>query len=295
MSVSNDLDRPHPASRGRICSRRLEADPRFAYGLFVPDEIPGEAPLGLLVAVHDSRRKYLECVHGFCAFASSHQLAVLAPLFPRDVQHIGLRDGYKLLHEPGLRYDLLLHAMVDELGRSIACHTSRFFLHGYSGGAQFAHRYLLLHPQRVRAASVGAPGGVTLVDEEADWWAGVRDIDALFGQRLDESELRQVPLQLMVGELDTGFDEMREQPPSRLWRSDDERRGANRIDRLRMLRRSLEAIGVRPSFQMLPGLRHGDGPWPAMALSQRFFAAQLRSGSRAATPSTSPSGALSAV
>jgi pimeloyl-ACP methyl ester carboxylesterase len=267
-----------PLPRGVPFQRPCRADPRFSYGLYlpqVPDDAAAEAPLGLVVAVHDSRRLPMECITGFMPFCDAHRHAVLAPLFPRDVQGIGCEDGYKFLHEPGLRYDQLLHTMMEELAGDLPCDGERFFLHGYSGGAQFAHRYLLLHPGRVRAATVGAPGGVTLIDDQADWWAGVRNMEALFGRALDLAALRRVPLQLLVGEHDTETDEMKEQPPSRFWHSDAERLGANRIDRLQVLRRSLEAIGAKPRFHIMPGLKHGHGPGPAMARAAAFFAEHL--------------------
>lgn len=260
--------------RGTPFQRPCRADPRFSYGLYLPDCPVGE-PLGLVVAVHDSRRKHMECVEGFMAFCDAHHHAVLAPLFPRDVQGIGCADCYKFLHEPGLRYDRLLHTLLDELAEDAPVDTTRFFLHGYSGGAQFAHRYLLLHPGRVRAATVGAPGEVTLVDDQADWWAGVRDMQAVFGHPLDPAALRRVPLQLLVGGRDTDTDEMTAQPPSRFWGSDAERLASNRIDRLQVLRRSLQAVGVEPHWEFMPGLKHGEGPGPAMARSSTFFAGQL--------------------
>jgi poly(3-hydroxybutyrate) depolymerase len=258
-----------PLPRGAPIQRPCRADPRFSYGLYVPQPPEGaatDAPLGLVVAVHDSRRLPLECVNGFIPFCDTHHHAVLAPLFPRDVQGLRCEDGYKFLHEPGLRYDRLLHTMIDELAADLPCDGSRFFLHGYSGGAQFAHRYVLLNPSRVRAATVGAPGAVTLIDDRADWWAGVRNMDALFGCPLDLAAVRRVPLQLLVGEHDTDTDEMKEQPPSRVWHSDAERLAANRIDRLQ---------AARPRFHIMPGLKHGHGPGPAMDRSAAFFAEQL--------------------
>ena len=43
---------------------------------------------------------------------------------------------------------------------------------GFSGGAQFAHRFLYIHPGRLRAVSLGAPGLVTMLDETRAWWVG---------------------------------------------------------------------------------------------------------------------------
>jgi pimeloyl-ACP methyl ester carboxylesterase len=242
-------------------------DPRFSYALAVPSH--GAVP-GLLVTVHNSVRWYELNLHEFRPFGQGHGYVVMAPVFPADLRG-GSSDGYKFLLESGERHDLVLNAMVEEVAQATGCDASRFLLHGYSGGAQFVHRYLLLHPGRVRAAAIGAPGAVTLLDEELDWWGGVRDVPQRFGLGLDLAALRKVPIQLVVGDGDTEVTPLREQPPSRFWRSDEERLGASRIDRLRAFQRSLEAADVTSEFTLMPGLAHGEGDGPSIALAERFF------------------------
>jgi pimeloyl-ACP methyl ester carboxylesterase len=168
--------------------------------------------------------------------------------------------------------------MVREVAETTGCEGERFFLHGYSGGGQFVHRYLLLHPGRVRAASVGAPGAVTLLDEAQPWWGGTADVHERFGHPLDLAAVREVPVQLVVGSDDTDTRGLREQPPSRFWPSDQERRGAHRIARLQALQRSLQAIGTRTSFELMPGVGHGEGDGPSIALAQGLFAEVMARG-----------------
>ena len=197
---------------------------------------------------------------------------------PRRRQSCGNPDGYKYLLEKELRYDLILNGMIDAVVQATGCDGKRFCLQGYSGGAHLVHRYLFLHPGRVLAASIGAPGEVTLLDSQVDWWGGVQNIEPLFGLRLDLSELRRVPLQLVVGDQDTDTEELDTPPASRYWDSAAQRALANRIDRLRALQRSLKEAGVSPEFELMPGVEHHAGPAPAMALAKRFFARRLRSG-----------------
>jgi poly(3-hydroxybutyrate) depolymerase len=260
---------------GPVATFAHPTDSRFAFALFVPEHPPASSAPGLLVTVHDSTRNHLACTERFAPFAQAHGLVVLAPLFPRNVLGDGQVDGYKFLCEPGLRYDQLLHEMIDEATRRTGCDGTRFFLQGYSGGAQFVHRYLLLHPERLRAASVGAPGVVTLPDERVDWWAGVRDLDSAFGRPFNPALLRNVPIQLIVSDGDTETWEIREQPPSGHWPVEADRLRSNRVDRLRVLHRALLGMGANSQLTMLRGLPHGQGPGPAATLAQQFFAEQL--------------------
>ena len=190
-------------------------DPRFSYCLFVPEPDANAPAPGLVVVIHDSMRNFMECRDAFADFGEKHRQVVLAPLFPINVLGDGNPDGYKYLFEGSIRYDLLLNGMIEAVGRETGCDTSRFCIYGYSGGGQFVHRYLFLHPQRLRAASVGAPGEVTLLDPEVDWWAGVRDVQAVLGQALDLAALRRVPLQLVVGDQDIETEELDPAPASR--------------------------------------------------------------------------------
>jgi len=251
------------------------ADSRFSFALFAPEQPPGSPPPGLLVTVHDSTRNHLDCARRFAPFAKAHGLVVLAPLFPRNVLGDGQADGYKFLREQDLRYDQLLHEMIDEAGRRTGGDGSHFFLQGYSGGAQFVHRYLLIHPERLRAVSVGAPGVVTLPDERVDWWAGVRDLESVFGRPFNLALLRNVPIQLLVSDADTETWEIREQPASDHWPVEADRLRSNRVDRLRVLHRALLGVGAKTQLTMLQGLSHGQGPGPAATLAQQFFAEQL--------------------
>ncbi|MDB5359229.1 MAG: hydrolase [Rhodospirillales bacterium] len=50
----------------------------------------------------------------------------------------------------------------------------------------------MLHPDRLWAASIGAPGSVTLLDLTRDWWVGTRDVQARFGIAVDPDTMAKV-------------------------------------------------------------------------------------------------------
>jgi poly(3-hydroxybutyrate) depolymerase len=246
-------------------------DRRFGYCLHVP-AVSGR-PRGLLVTVHGSERSFMANRDGFIPFAERHGHVVLAPLFPIDVLGNGNGDGYKALIEVPLRYDRLLDAMVDEVARKTRC-PRRFLLQGYSGGAQFAHRYAFVHPRRVRALAVGAPGQITLPDPARVWPRGLGGIEALFGVRLDLRALQRLPVQLVVGSQDTGRTPMVGRRRAGAHDEDDAEAATaeTRIERARLLAHACREAGLRCTLQLLRGKRHGEGPLPAIAAAARFFA-----------------------
>jgi poly(3-hydroxybutyrate) depolymerase len=256
-------------SSGSVQILSLQADDRFAYALFRPRSATDQ-PAGLVVTIHDTERKFMEHLDSFKTFAEQHQHVVVAPLFPADLLGDGNEDGYKFLREQSIRYDLVLNAMVDEVAQATGC-TTRFMLQGYSGGGQYAHRYMLLHPDRVVAASIAAPGEVTLPDDQARWWTGIQDVDQLFDWPVDLQALQRMAVQLVVGEKDTDTSRLTVQPPSRFWESDEVRLRSNRIERLRTLHKALNECRIPATFELMPGREHGNGQDHALELAQVFF------------------------
>src|SRR5262249_14104839 len=142
---------------------------------------------------------------GFCEELGA---ICLAPLFPASLEQPGELDNYKFLRFRSNRFDLLLLSIVEEIATKWRIEASRFLLFGFSGGAQFAHRFAYLHPQRLQAVVCAAPGSVTLLDETRDYWVGVRDIAGVFGHPLDWAALGRVPFHVVVGADDTDASEI---------------------------------------------------------------------------------------
>jgi pimeloyl-ACP methyl ester carboxylesterase len=202
---------------GKIPRKALISEPRVSYSLYIPpehykDTSSGEAngasqaalsKLPLLVFIHGTMRDDSYVERGLIPFAESTPCAVMAPLFPAGLDGSTDLDSYKLLRSPTLRSDLALLDMLNEVAhRWPGIDTTKVFLMGYSGGAQFAHRFLYLYPERLAAVSIGAPGTVTVLDHSASWPSGVADAEELFGIRVDKDLIKQVKLQLVVGDAD---------------------------------------------------------------------------------------------
>ncbi len=236
-----------------MVAARLE--PRCSYCVYTPDPY-GRDLQGLLVYVHGQGRRFQYLVHALRRLAEALRLVVVCPLFPGNILRDGNLEGYKYLREGDLRYDEILLDIVDEIQEGIALPERRFFLGGYSGGAQFAHRFCYLHGRRVKAVSVAAPGSVTLPQPELPWWPGIGSIDEALGKEADLAGLEGVPMQLVVGTFDDDPGDARFAETNRYWCPDAAVAGATRVERLRTLHRALEERRLGAELELVPGVGH---------------------------------------
>jgi pimeloyl-ACP methyl ester carboxylesterase len=233
------------------------SDPRFSYCLYVPERlIHDTAGVDIVVAMHGTGRTFVAYRDAFSAFGRWNDCIIVCPLFPVGVLGDGNRSGFKYIVEGDIRYDRVLLSIVDEVRARYGIEEARFGLFGYSGGAHFAHRMLLLHPRRLWAVSVGAPGSVTRLDQGKDWWVGVRDLEAKFGIQLDLDAMRQVPAQIVVGAADLESWEITHQEGGRYWMPGANDAGATRPERARALASSLESHGIRVRLDIVPNMAH---------------------------------------
>jgi len=234
-----------------------KADPRFHYCLYVPPKVGDGAKVDLLIAVHGTgRTSFLDFRDGFAEFGRWNDCAVLCPVFPVGVLGDGNRNGYKYIAEGDIRYDEIVLKMVDEVAGKYGQDWSRFAMFGFSGGGHFTHRFAILHPGKLWAASIGAPGSVTLLDPAKDWWVGVRDIKQRFGIDFDTAALARVPVQMIVGEADLETWEITHKPGGTYWMEGANDAGRTRPERLQALKASFESAGVDVRLELVPGVSH---------------------------------------
>lgn len=247
-------------------------DPRFAYCLYVPRSLAegrGDPP-ELIVVMHGTGRSFVQYRDAFAEFGRWHNCVILAPLFPVGVLGDGNRNGFKYMREGDIRYDEILLAMVAEIEAKYGFSFPRFALFGYSGGGHFAHRFLILHPNRLWAVSIGAPGSVTLPDPTRDFWVGVRDLEARFGRPFAPEAIAAVPTQMVVGAADLETWEITHREGGSYWMPGANDAGRTRPERLRALKAAFEALGSRVRFDELPNVPH-DG-MKALPAVKGFFA-----------------------
>lgn len=237
------------------------SDPRFPYWVHLPDCYFDEKDphYQLMVIIHGTGCAVEQYIAEAKAWADAHKVALLAPLFPGGLIDPEDFNAYKLLSCDGVRYDNILLAMVADMAKRYpGVDGGRFFLFGHSGGGQFVNRFLLVHPERLKAASIGAPGRPTFLNFEEDYFWGVRDFAAHFDKEIDMEAVRAVPVQITVGEKDTEF--IGESPY-----------GACRVERMKSLQKNFTQQGIHTELEILPGLAHPGGERERVTTAQGFF------------------------
>ncbi len=276
---------------GRIPFRLSRSHPSVSYTLYIPShaynpdpsrssqEPPYNLPrLPLVVTIHGTSRDAEACRDRLREFADKHHVAVLAPFFPAGITSALDLDSYKLLRTPTFNSDRILLSIIDDEIAQIwpGISTSRFFLTGYSGGGQFVLRMLYIHPSRLHAVSIGAPGRPTFLDENEPWPRGIGNLETIFGDgtKIDIDAIRAVKgIQLLVGSEDNfihggeefmGFLEqfkakMRESGAADQQAALDPSLGGmkeGRLDGLTKLRDSWKDRGIEARFDVVPGVAH---------------------------------------
>ncbi|WP_339849733.1 alpha/beta hydrolase [uncultured Nisaea sp.] len=242
--------------RGFTISFACRADPRFSYCLFVPEDLGEAGEPDLLVAVHGTGRAQEEYRNTFGEFGRYNNCVILAPLFPAGVRGDDERDGYKYILEGDIRYDEIVLSMVKEVEERLAVSFPKFMMFGFSGGGHFTHRFLYLHPERLKAVSIGSPGSITLLDDSRDWWVGIRNMKEMFGKSVDFDALRKVAVHLIVGGADTEGWEITHKPGGARWMEGCNDAGKTRIERNTTLKKSLESHGVTVKQEIVPNVAH---------------------------------------
>lgn len=195
------------------------------YYVFVPDAVRVRRPPGpvrLLVIPnntggggHDDfdvhRQDVLQNIRHFRARAEELGVVVLMPVFPRSrtdwqvYTHALDRDVFTTSVPAYKRLDQQLIAMIDHARARLQMGTDeRVLMQGFSASGMFVSRFTLLHPDRVRAAVVGAPGGWPMAPTATlRYPMGTSDVAALTGAPFDAERARAVPIWFHLGALDT--------------------------------------------------------------------------------------------
>jgi pimeloyl-ACP methyl ester carboxylesterase len=218
------------------------------YFLFVPENLdPAQPPL---VCVHGISRNAQEHARAFAPVAARQRRLLIAPHF--DAARF---DGFQRVASP-------IEAAVAALWSEVETFTGSALgpadLVGFSGGAQFAHRYALLNPERVRSQALVSAGWYTFPSGRDAFPYGVKSAGRR-GRRCAENLARflGIPTLVLVGAEDSQRDAALRRSPEI-----DMKQGINRIERASRWSAAFLQAATRASvtttlqFATLPGCGH---------------------------------------
>ncbi len=182
---------------GRVTRRAIDGLPQLDYFVYLPTA--GQRQNRVFVSVHGISRNAAEHLAGFTAQAERYGAVMLAPLFPEEhfprYQRLGssFREG---------RADLAFDRALQDAAQWLGLDLERLHIFGFSGGGQFAHRYAMFYPRRVKRMVLGAPGWYTLPDPTRDYPNGLRSCGNWPKLRFTPARFLTIPTLVLVGELD---------------------------------------------------------------------------------------------
>jgi len=166
------------------------------YLLFVPENF--SMALLPLVLVHGISRNVQQHIEAFSGLARQTGRMLIAPLFDE-----GCCKRYQQAWTRQCRADQMLLAVLQDVRRVSGYLFKQIILYGFSGGAQFGHRFAMLHPEMVSQLAIASAGWYTFPDHQQAFPYGI-SADSRKGIRLTKNLkcFLSIPILVMVGDTD---------------------------------------------------------------------------------------------
>ena len=137
---------------------------RVPFYLYTPPGVNANTPI--LVCIHGIKRGAESMAESFKPLAEALNSVLICPQFT-----LGAFPKYQSLSQQAdLALQVILAQVADEQGAS----NQNIHLFGFSGGAQFAHRYAMLYPETVSRMALVAAGWYTFPDVTLKFPRGIR-------------------------------------------------------------------------------------------------------------------------
>ncbi len=202
LNTVPDLPVCAPSETVTLLYRPAKGKDALSCWLAIPSNMSTDA--SPIVAVHGIRRGAKQQAEALAPRAAALGRPVIAPLFDK----VNWPKYQQVVR--GKRADLALLELMTELRLAGTWRTRSFELCGYSGGAQFAHRFAMLYPQLVTRLTVSSAGWYTFPDDAAFPYGlkkrpgKTKDWGPRLAAGLDQ--FLQIPVQVCVGEEDSVSD-----------------------------------------------------------------------------------------
>jgi dienelactone hydrolase len=198
---------------------RMPADPAGAAGpyLLVEPNNTGQISDDFEFHMEAARKLAANAIGAY--LAPRLQVPLLVPVFPRPKEEWRIythqldRDTMLLTAGPMKRLDLQLIAMIDDARARLAARgfeaRREVLMTGFSASGTFVNRFVMLHPDRVRAAAGGGLNALLMIPRSSvgstilPYPLGTADFEEVTGGPFREELWKRVPLLFYMGGEDT--------------------------------------------------------------------------------------------
>lgn len=181
--------------------RTIAGPTRREYYYHFPAGLHAGSPI--IVSVHGISMNAAEHMVRMREVAQAVGAAIVAPCFRKELypRYQQLQDG-----RTGTRADLALLDILADVRRRSGIRTRKIHLTGFSGGAQFAHRFAFRHADLVASCVSCAAGWYTFPDPDIAFPLGMAAGTGPDG-RSAHADWRGVPHHVVVGSRDTAVED----------------------------------------------------------------------------------------
>lgn len=222
--------------------------------VYIPASLKPQQAAQVIIAIHGMHGQGGAICNGLISFAEKNGVVLLAPTFNynenyQNPQTVSTEDGVLTKK---------LNQMVSELGtlenRELK---KRLLLYGFSRGAQLAHRYALLYPDRTLGVAALSAGSYTLPFEfkgsqPMPFPFGVSDVQQYTGKPFNQTSFNKVSFWIEVGAQDND--------PNQTPRAWDEYEGRSRVERAERFYQALKQLGVNAHYMAFENTGHQETP-----------------------------------
>lgn len=267
---------------------KIEANPaagfNWDYYLYIPYQKTAQSDsTAILIMPNNSgtvsddlkfhEQKALRQLNNNRDFGDQLGVVLLMPIFPRSesesmVYTHALDRDVMLIKEGQLkRLDLQLIAMVEHARKFLAEKKiktrAKLLMFGFSAAGMFTNRFVLMHPDLVKAAVVGSPGGWPLApiaeyeNTTLRYPVGIADLENICGKKFDETKFRQVKIFFFLGDEDENdsviYDDSYDEPERKVIM---DLFGPTPVSRWGIAEKLYQQVSDNCQFQLYEGIGH---------------------------------------
>lgn len=211
-------------------------------------EIPDRSRMPVVFGFHGNDRDCSYWVETWKEYADKKGFMFFIPWFThekfptRRYQELGVKDADGNILPAKFRTSALVDSIICDVLRRAGSHEDKVTVYGHSAGAQFVHRFMMLHDSPfVGKAIIGNPGWFTFPSVDENYSYGIKDLEAKETIPLREMLRKDIILQLAEG------DTIRESYLRKTPEAD--RQGLNRLERGNRFFETLDSIAKAKGYE----------------------------------------------